>query len=294
VIVTVANDRDEPVISNALPTGNVAADTNPVTLSVDTNKAATCKYGTSSTANYDSLTSAFNQTGGTSHVAYLSNLANNTTYNYYVRCRTTVLNANTNSTLVTFTISRDSTAPTITSVNVFNITSTAASISWATSELADAQIIYSIDTSYSLSTSVDETDRTTHEQTLTGLTPSTLYHFKAVSRDSSDNSVTSTAFTFTTGGGAVSGEHIYIAQTTQGSDSGASCTTAHSIEWLNDFVAPYPVNWGVGSDKVGPGDTVHLCGTISDPIIPREAERQVIRLPLNLRRMRNSLHHTGH
>src|SRR5579884_638535 len=54
---------------------------------------------------------------------------------------------------------------------------------------------------------------------------------------------------------------IYIAQSAAGANSGASCSSAHSVAWLNSSS-----NWGTGSAQVGPGDTVHLCGVISSPI----------------------------
>lgn len=53
-------------------------------------------------------------------------------------------------------------------------------------------------------------------------------------------------------------EDIYVAQTAAGSDTGSSCSSAHSITWLNTSG-----NWGIGSSKVSAGDTVHLCGTIT-------------------------------
>jgi hypothetical protein len=58
--------------------------------------------------------------------------------------------------------------------------------------------------------------------------------------------------------GAAWAEDIYIAQTVQGTDSGASCAEAHSVAWFNSAS-----NWGDNAGKIGPGDTVHLCGTIT-------------------------------
>jgi hypothetical protein len=54
---------------------------------------------------------------------------------------------------------------------------------------------------------------------------------------------------------------IYISQNSAGANSGASCSNAHSVAWLNTSS-----NWGTGSAQVGAGDTVHLCGVISSPI----------------------------
>jgi hypothetical protein len=51
---------------------------------------------------------------------------------------------------------------------------------------------------------------------------------------------------------------IYVAQTAQGSDSGSSCTNAHSAAWFNNLA-----NWGSGAGKIGPGVAVRLCGNIT-------------------------------
>lgn len=56
--------------------------------------------------------------------------------------------------------------------------------------------------------------------------------------------------------------NIYIAQTTQGLDTGADATNAHSVAWLNTSS-----NWATsGIGKITPGTVVHLSGTISTPI----------------------------
>jgi hypothetical protein len=59
-------------------------------------------------------------------------------------------------------------------------------------------------------------------------------------------------------GTAVQAESIYIAQTSQGSNTGANAANAHSADWFNTAG-----NWGTGVGKISPGDTVHLCGTFT-------------------------------
>ncbi len=56
-------------------------------------------------------------------------------------------------------------------------------------------------------------------------------------------------------------QDIYIAQTAQGSDTGADAADAHSVAWLNTSA-----NWGTGANQVGAGGIVHLCGIIFNPI----------------------------
>lgn len=100
----------------------------------------------------------------------------------------------------TFTTS-DVTAPVISNLASAVATST-ADISWNTNESASTRIRYSTDDSYSTATSETNTGTrvTSHAVSLTNLLACTLYHYKAVSRDATGNTATSTASTFTTTG----------------------------------------------------------------------------------------------
>jgi hypothetical protein len=50
----------------------------------------------------------------------------------------------------------------------------------------------------------------------------------------------------------------YIAQNAAGAGNGSSCSSAFAYTFFNSTG-----NWGSGSSQIGPGTTVHLCGTIS-------------------------------
>lgn len=50
---------------------------------------------------------------------------------------------------------------------------------------------------------------------------------------------------------------VYIAQNAAGADTGANCSNAHSAAFFNSSG-----NWGTGTSQIGPGTTVHLCGTL--------------------------------
>lgn len=90
----------------------------------------------------------------------------------------------------------DTTGPVISSIAT-DATSTTATIRWVTNEAATARVVYGLTTSYG-----DEVVRTTfatdHQLALTGLTPSTTYHFRLTSVDASNNSTSTTDDTFTT------------------------------------------------------------------------------------------------
>jgi hypothetical protein len=51
---------------------------------------------------------------------------------------------------------------------------------------------------------------------------------------------------------------FYIAATQAGSGTGTDCSTAKSYTWFDDTAS-----WGSGAAQIGPGTTVHLCGTFT-------------------------------
>src|SRR5581483_7368644 len=73
-----------------------------------------------------------------------------------------------------------------------------ATVSWSTNNAANSQVFYGLTSSYGSSTALDAGLVTSHMETLTGLTPSTTYHFQANSIDASNGAATSTDMTLTT------------------------------------------------------------------------------------------------
>lgn len=55
-------------------------------------------------------------------------------------------------------------------------------------------------------------------------------------------------------------EDFYVAQTPSGSDTGADPSNAHAVSWFSDAN-----NWATPKvpGRIGPGDTIHICGTIT-------------------------------
>ena len=51
---------------------------------------------------------------------------------------------------------------------------------------------------------------------------------------------------------------IYVAQAATGSNTGQSCADAHDYAFFNSSG-----NWGLRANQIGPGTTVHLCGTFT-------------------------------
>lgn len=67
--------------------------------------------------------------------------------------------------------------------------------------------------------------------------------------------------TLTLTGAAAATTDIYIAQNAAGASTGADCADAHPASWFNSSA-----NWGSNTGRIGPGTTVHLCGTISSAL----------------------------
>ena len=78
------------------------------------------------------------------------------------------------------------------------VTTSAATITWATDVPCDSRVEYGTTTLFGSTTPLNTTPRTSHSVTITGLNSNTLYHFRVHSRDSAGNLATSARFTFTT------------------------------------------------------------------------------------------------
>ena len=117
-----------------------------------------------------------------------------------------------------------------------SIASTGAVISWNTDEVSDSQVSYGTTASYGTSSTLNSSLVTLHSVTLTGLLPSTLYHFKVASKDANGNGSLSNDYTFTTT--TVTGD-------AQAPTVPAGLTaTAASSSQIN-------LNWNASSDNVG-------------------------------------------
>jgi hypothetical protein len=90
-----------------------------------------------------------------------------------------------------------STEPVITLVTA-TPTDTSATITWTTDEIANSQIAYGTTLPYSATTTLDTAGVMSHSETLSGLSPSTTYHYEVLSTDASSSSNMSPDATFTT------------------------------------------------------------------------------------------------
>src|SRR5207253_11097049 len=100
--------------------------------------------------------------------------------------------ANTATAAVSVTV--DNTPPVISSVSAINISSSGATITWATNEASDSQVEYGTTTAYGSATPLNLTLATAHAEKLTGLLTTTTYHYRVKSRDAAGNLATSADF----------------------------------------------------------------------------------------------------
>lgn len=151
-------------------------------------------------------------------------------------------------------------APVISSISSGSPSSSGTTISWTTSEAADSLVQYGLDTTYSNSSSLNSSPVTSHSVTLSGLSSGALYHYRVISKDTSNAGATSTDGTFTTavaavestGGGATGGG---------GSGGGSGLVIIYNNQAAQGL-----------SDRCSPGqnfDTVtgQRCSTASGPAL---------------------------
>ncbi|MDH7481598.1 MAG: family 10 glycosylhydrolase [Armatimonadota bacterium] len=91
----------------------------------------------------------------------------------------------------------DTTPPTISNVSASPGVTT-ATITWTTNEPSTSQVEYGLTTSYGNQTPKDTNLVTSHSVLISGLSPTTLYHYRVKSADASNNEAVSSDYTFTT------------------------------------------------------------------------------------------------
>ena len=107
----------------------------------------------------------------------------------------------TTSPAISVTVTNDTTAPVLSAVAASGVSSSAATITWITDEPADSQVEYGLTTAYGQTTPLDTSLVTSHSVGLSGLSASTLYHYRVKSRDAAGNLAVSADQTFTTSAG---------------------------------------------------------------------------------------------
>jgi chitodextrinase len=97
-----------------------------------------------------------------------------------------------------FGSSTTSVPPVLSGITASSLTSSGATIQWATDKASSSQVEYGLTTAYGSQTSLDNSMVLSHSQSVSGLQPATTYNYRVKSRDTSGNLATSSNFTFTT------------------------------------------------------------------------------------------------
>jgi hypothetical protein len=90
--VSAAVEASDPVRSNGLPSGTIAAGSATIEISLRTDKSSTCRYATSSSIAYNDMTATMSNVSGLLHYRVISGHVDSTSYTYYVRCADTLYN----------------------------------------------------------------------------------------------------------------------------------------------------------------------------------------------------------
>lgn len=141
---------------------------------------------------------AYATTSGTVNAGDTVKVRHTSSASYSTSAHTTLTIGGVSDTFTTTTM----VAPDLSAPIIFVVTSTAgtstATVTWFTTESADAQVAYGTTTAYG-SVSALDTDMTFfHSVTLTGLAADTTYHFQVMSKDAAGNLAVSSDGSFTT------------------------------------------------------------------------------------------------
>ena len=155
---------------------------------------------------------------------------------------------------VTLTTSSDTVAPVISGVLPSGVTASSASIGWTTHEAASSTVQYGLTAAYG-STASNTALVTTRAIALSGLSASTLYHYRVCSTDAANNQACTTDASFTT---AASGGGDTTPPVISNVAASALTSTGATIGWTTDEASTTVVSYGA---------TTSYGSTSSDPAL---------------------------
>lgn len=231
--MTFATTRHQPPVLSAIAAAVVDYNTETVTWTTD--EASTSEVDFSTDTSYSK--SVKDATMVTGHSVTLTGLTPGTTYHFIVKSTDTYTNTATSADQ-TFT-SKAQTPPQITAGSVqAKPTSTTAVITWSTTVASDSQVNYGLTATYGSSSALNSTAVLNHSVTLTGLQPSTTYHYQVLSRDPTTN-LLATSGDYT----VVTAAPPDVAPVISAIEASVTTTTA-TITWSTDKAADSQVDYG--------------------------------------------------
>jgi len=184
-------DATAPIISNVV-VSNIT-DTS-AKVSWQTNEAADSLIDYGLTPAYGASASSTDRV--TVHSFDLTGLTIGTLYHFKIFSKDATGNSASTGDL-SFT-TNDSVAPTISNLNIIDITSTSAKVSWQTDEPADSKVDYGRTLAYEIGSIFNAAFGVGHLIPLAGLLPNTGYHIRVHSKDAFGNETISLDKTFQT------------------------------------------------------------------------------------------------
>ena len=238
-IVSFSVETVAPVVTVASPNGGEYLKGGTATTitwtTVDSNRGTVkIEYSTNSGNSWNTIVASTADTGSYAWTVPALNV--NTAM---VRITATDMAGNTANDMSGADFTIDSTAPVISGVSapLNAITQTSARIDWVTDEIASTQVEYGTTDSYGSATILNTALSTDHAQTLTGLTPGTLYHYRVVSIDRVGNQSVSVDATFTS-------DAVSSAVAISNVDSTGLTSYSATISWDTDVAADSQVEYG--------------------------------------------------
>ena len=191
-------DQTPPVIANRSVT-KISCSGATITWDTNENASQFVDYGTSPGPSYTKNVGA-----GTplqkNHSIVLTDLEINTVYHYRTRSSDVAANESFSSDDIFSTSAvceGDTKPPTVTNVQTVDVKSTTATITWDTDENADSLVDFGTSVMYGGKASANTLVKM-HTVALTGLTPSTAYHYRITSKDAAKNQTITSDFSFST------------------------------------------------------------------------------------------------
>lgn len=195
VSVTTTVDKTAPVISS-VSASSVTASRATISWNTDEPSDTQVEYGTP--VAYGAL-STQNPAMVTGHSVAFGGLNPGALYHYRVRSKDAAGNLAVSSDFIFTTLSgADTPPPIISAVAASGTTTKSATITWSTNEASDTQVEYGTTSGYGTATPLNASMVTSHSSFLSGLSPSTSYHYRVKSKDAAGNLATSGDFTFAT------------------------------------------------------------------------------------------------
>ena len=234
------SDSTAPVISNIV-IGN--PDTTSVTITWTTDEVADSYIG------YSESSGVYSHEQGTparvtSHSVDLVGLDPGTTYYFQVKSKDPSGNQALDASHQFTTDSSGSSPPVISDIQIIDVGSNTATITWTTNKSSTSFVEYGFDSNYG-NTQGQYDSVTSHSVTLNALASDATYHFRVRSTDSSDLEKVSTDDTFTTD----SAEDI-TPPVISAVSSGSLALNSATITWTTNENTDNIVLYGIATDSL--------------------------------------------